>query len=77
MGKPLLIGCNHDEKNQCHVKHCHCCKTSMEDSCVCQECVLDARNGWLEHLHNHKRGHNPQPETCNLCALEIDGVGTK
>jgi hypothetical protein len=75
--EPLSLGCNYDKERKCCVKHCHSCKREMDSSCICSECVCDARDGWLYHLHEHQEKNNYKPEECNMCDLILKGLKSK
>lgn len=44
---------------------CGVCGKEQDHDCVCQDCVLEARESYLLHFYNH----HVKQDDCNLCTL--------
>lgn len=47
-------------------KKCLCCGEPRDNDGICRDCILSARDGWLEHYWNHVKEGIPNTN-CKLC----------
>lgn len=47
---------------------CSLCDNLMTHNGVCRECILKARENWLEHYWNHETTKQPDKD-CHLCGM--------